>query len=436
MILDQPPQLDQFKGRTVFLYPIFQDAQQHGHVLKVIGLVIIDVDTKKVTTLSMGHPEGVYQYVGSLEFLAGSVVYSYDTQVLQYAGFDTSYFIDSQAQYYLYSNQACNFETPAIINHYNRLYANCSVLGSLVSLDKHAEIALDLFRNIFVREIQPGLSYYQTTLLSSLHEIEKSGLKVNSKLFTEHFGSTPALVGDYAFTQYNPYTLTGRPSNRFGGVNFAALNKDDGSRDCFISRFGEDGILVEIDFNAYHPRLIASMVGYTFDPHESAYQHLATQYYRSTPTKEQVAQMKEATFRQIYGGVQSQYLNIPFFYAADELAKLLWETFQSQGFIESPVSQRKIRREHHPDITKSLLFNYYIQMYETECNMVILKNIHASVGALKSRVILYTYDSILFDVLKSEKDSLLEQLRFKHINTAKFPIKIKEGLSYGSLAVY
>ncbi len=39
------------------------------------------------------------------------------------------------------------------------------------------------------------------------------------------------------WTEYHPYTLTSRPSNNFGGINYAALNKDDGSRDRFVSRF-------------------------------------------------------------------------------------------------------------------------------------------------------------------------------------------------------
>ena len=33
------------------------------------------------------------------------------------------------------------------------------------------------------------------------------------------------------YSEYNLFTSTGRPSNRFGGINFAALNKKDGSRE-------------------------------------------------------------------------------------------------------------------------------------------------------------------------------------------------------------
>ena len=37
------------------------------------------------------------------------------------------------------------------------------------------------------------------------------------------------------------------------------MNKDDGSRDRFVSRF-EGGKLVQFDYDAYHPRIIGKMV--------------------------------------------------------------------------------------------------------------------------------------------------------------------------------
>ena len=76
------------------------------------------------------------------------------------------------------------------------------------------------------------------------------------------------------YSEYNPYTATGRPSNRFGGLNFAALNKKDGSRKKFISRYGKEGMLVEMDYDAYHLRLIGDEVNYKF-PKGSVHKHMA-----------------------------------------------------------------------------------------------------------------------------------------------------------------
>ena len=76
------------------------------------------------------------------------------------------------------------------------------------------------------------------------------------------------------YSEYNPYTATGHASNRFGGLNFAALNKKMGSRKQFISRFGKDGMLVEMDYDAYHLRLIGVVMSYEF-PEGSVHEHMA-----------------------------------------------------------------------------------------------------------------------------------------------------------------
>ena len=96
-------------------------------------------------------------------------------------------------------------------------------------------------------------------IIDNLTYLESSGLRYDKNI---------------VFSEYNPYTSTGRPSNRFGGINFAALNKSDGSRAKFISRFGSKGKLVEFDYDAYHLRLIADKVGYKFSD-ASVHQHFA-----------------------------------------------------------------------------------------------------------------------------------------------------------------
>ena len=58
------------------------------------------------------------------------------------------------------------------------------------------------------------------------------------------------------YTQYNMFTTTSRPSNTFGGINYAALPKDGDVRKRFISRF-DGGKLYQLDFDGYHIRLIA-----------------------------------------------------------------------------------------------------------------------------------------------------------------------------------
>ena len=428
MIIDNVSQLAIFANKSVFLYPILQDGRLHGIANKIIGFVLIDTQTKSTYSLSNGHPDGTFSSA-DLSFLDSSKVYSYDTLLFKYAGYDTSKFIDVKLQQYLQTNQIYNFETPDILRHYTRWFYDCYKLGLLVPLQKHEEIAYNIFENSFIAEEQPGLEFYQHDLINTFYKIEHNGLKIDSNLFTDRFQKTDSRVGDYSYTQYNYYTTTGRPSNRFGGVNFAALNKEDNTRECFVSRY-EDGILVEIDFNSYHPRLIASLIGYDFGE-DNVYEHLAKHYNNTqTPTKEEISKAKEATFRQLYGGIQRQYLHIPFFNATNNLAQLLWNEAETKGYIESPISGRKLIKANYQDIDCYVLFNYFIQMYETEHNVMLLKDLF---NALEEDIlpVLYTYDSILFDLPKSKLKSLQDALD-KTIPT-NFPYKIKTGTNYNCL---
>ncbi len=117
-------------------------------------------------------------------------------------------------------------------------------MNRVIPVLKHIEKCRSIVKtliDIIENNEQPVNMSYNNEILDNLSFIEKNGL-----ITTE----------GKVFSEYNLYTSTGRPSNRFGGINFAALNKKDGSRKKFISRF-KNGVLVEMDFDAYHLRLIA-----------------------------------------------------------------------------------------------------------------------------------------------------------------------------------
>lgn len=419
MIIDNIHQLEFFKGKTVFLYPITKDNRLHKHCNPVIGFVLVDTNTKQTYTLSTSHPEGIFNH-SSLDFLKDSIVYCYDTATLRYQGYNVDNYIDTQIQYYLYTNKGYELELPNLINQYTRQFTNCLRINELVAISKHEEIALSVYEEIFVKDKQPGLDFYQNQLLPLFYHIESQGIGIDEELFLTRFGQTFSKDGQLCYTQYNYYTTTGRPSNRFDGINFAALNKEDNTRDCFISR---NGILAEIDFNSYHPRLIASIIGYDFGS-DNVYEHLAS-YYKETPAKS-----KELTFRQLYGGIQKQYIQIPFFQATNNLAQMLWKEANEKGYIESPISGRQLQLENYTDLNPNILFNYFIQMYETEHNVVLLTNLFKFLDK-DIQPILYTYDSILFDLPENKIQTLQKAL--DEAIPSNFPYKLKTGPNYSCL---
>lgn len=74
-------------------------------------------------------------------------------------------------------------------------------------------------------------------------------------------------------------------------------------------------------------------------------------------------------------------------------------------------------------------------MYETECNVIILENMLKLLENRNIKPILYTYDSILFDVDLQELEHLKEFIIPKSIDLHKFPVKIKQGSTYKKITV-
>jgi hypothetical protein len=124
--------------------------------------------------------------------------------------------------------------------------------------------------------------------------IERSGIRIDREEFQSRFHP---IDGEYVYTQFNFKTLTGRPSNKFKGVNYAALNKENGDRKSFIPRndiFFLSWILVLIILLFW----LTWLVNYDFgeeDIHMAFAEMYGVDYQKA----------KELTFKQMYGGVLS-----------------------------------------------------------------------------------------------------------------------------------
>lgn len=222
------------------------------------------------------------------------------------------------------------------------------------------------------------------------------------------------------YTQYNMLTTTSRPSNAFGGVNYAALPKDGDTRKRFISRF-EGGKLYQLDFDGYHIRLIAKLIGVDIPLDIKAHKWLADQYGAD------LKDAKAITFRQLYGGVQDEYKHIPFFSKTSEYVESLWSEFLMKKEVYTPILKRKLT--YNSDLNKNKLFNYILQAVETERNILILEKLSDMRHSYKSLPILYTYDSILFDVDPSDGLEYILEIK-KVMESDGFPTDIEIGDNY------
>jgi hypothetical protein len=239
--------------------------------------------------------------------------------------------------------------------------------------------------------------------LNNLSKIEKNGL------FT---------TDGWEYTNYNPYTYTGRPSNSFNGINYSALNKSDNTRERFVSRFGNGGFLLEIDMKAFHMSLLAKLVGYTF-PTDDIYGYLGRSYPVGTDSKEE-------TFRQIYGGISDEYLHNDFFAKVKELTNSLYWKYIS-GNLKTFLYNRTL---DIPDLTPVKTLNYMLQSFETEYNGYVISKIMSYLYDRQTKMILYTYDSFLFDFSKADGRETLDGL-VKQFDGE--PVHVKIGKNYGNM---
>tara|TARA_Y100001937_G_scaffold123689_1_gene186970 strand:- start:1777 stop:3030 length:1254 start_codon:yes stop_codon:yes gene_type:complete len=311
---------------------------------------------------------------------------------------------DMNWSWYQQTNQPYDMEQHLTNAHHHqyRLNYDKQNINDVIPLVKHAEY----FKPIS-KELYKSYERYDQTILENLYQIERNGLKTYEKII---------------YSEYNPFTSTGRPSNRFGGLNFAALNKSDGSRKQFISRFN-NGVLVEMDFDAYHLRLIGEIIGYKF-PEGSVHEHMGKLY--GLPYEES----KALSFKYLYGGITDDVSDNPFFSKVNDYIKLLWEDYKNNDFVESYIYNRKIYKKNLSDMNPNKLFNYMIQLMETENNIKILDKLSLKLQEYNSKLILYNYDAFLFDFDTKDGLDFIKMVKQTIESGGKYPVKISRGVNY------
>ena len=313
----------------------------------------------------------------------------------------------------------------ACISYYYSKHNALSNVNCLIPISKHYEeseaifnAALPIIKKYSLANEAFAFQNFRTADI--FYHIEKNGIKVDKNCFIEHYRERLIhpefnLNRGKIYTQYNLYTTTSRPSNTFNGTNFAALNKDNGERTCYVA---ENDKFIELDFQGYHPRLIGEMVDFHFPKDVNTYAMLG----QLLGVTQQEA--KELTFKQLYGGVWNEYQNKPFFKDVNMFIDGMWDEYQYGGRY---ITENKI---FMPDasVSKNKLFNYIVQSKETSTNVQILELVLSWLEGKKTKLVLYTYDAFLFDYSNEDK-GLIQEI----INMVDYPVNIKQGKTYHGL---
>lgn len=329
--------------------------------------------------------------------------------------------------------ETSEYETPA---HYlvRKNAMGYDRLNLVIPLMKHKEAFEDLAEDLTVLlgGYEPDLTFtrFNDLIIGTLGELERQGIFVDRELFKARYNIDPGPPG-IVWSQYNVYTSTGRPSNRYENVNYAALNHSDGTRKCFRSRYGKDGCMVLLDYTAFHPRIISRLTKYDVPITTDIYAYLARLYFnKKTVDETDIANAKILTFRQVYGGVEDKYSHIKWLGCLKSFIDEQWEHFQSKGYVLTPFFKRRITAKHISDPNPPKVFNYILQAVEGELSIPKVKAVMDYLRDKKTRAVLYTYDSVMFDYYKPEGMDLIRGIHTIMNFEGRFPMKAYMGETY------
>ena len=322
-------------------------------------------------------------------------------------------------------------QIPKTILQFYRKYPSAKTLNSIIPivwLYEKCQLRFEKVASILEEcgdmVEEPSWNFYNNTAAGVFYFLEQSGIRVTLPQYLENFKPKNVKFNtqdNLVYTYYNMYNNTSRPTNAFNSVNFAAIPKTPQHRECIIPKNDK---FVEVDFDGYHVRLMAEVVGHEFTS-ESVHLQLGREYFNTdTLTEEQYEMSKKNTFQQMYGGIEEKYRYIEFFDKVVELKNRLWKDYTEKGYAVAPISGKKFTNRLK-DMHGLKLMNYIIQNLETSRNILILKEVLKFLRDKKTTIALYTYDAILFDVSESDSN-VVEELQKIMSQDGKYPVKTKQ----------
>ena len=305
-----------------------------------------------------------------------------------------------------------------------REFPNVNQLIPISKLHESCEKVYDQVKKVIEFEIPSGFDFYNKTATNVFYLIEQSGLGVYYENFVEMFkprNPLQSIIDNKVLTSYNLYNVTSRPTNAFNSVNFAAIPKSEQHRKCFRPT---GDYFVELDFDGYHLRLLCEQVHYSLSS-ESAHKQLAKLYFEKEEiTEEEYNEAKQINFHAIYGKIPEKWAFLEIFTRIDDYIKELWRRYQNDGEVMAPISGKPFTNELK-DMNPQKLMNYIMQSLETSRNILILKEVLRYLQNKKTKLVLYTYDALLFDFHKEDGKETLEKLQEILESDGKYPIKFK-----------
>lgn len=407
----QLKEFEQQQYQEVFVEVIPFDNREHPYENEVCAVYIFPLDSRKGFILPVSHSETLSLKLSEIERIlnAFETVYVRDKkEFMHYFLLKALYNTPLPPNTYIQLTQTHNF--------FYKQYPNKRDINRIIPIVKHYE-----YCNAIYNEIKPNLEknvneFFNTKACLVYNKLEQSGIRIDKEKFSSYFYPTDK---EYVYTQYNFNTLTTRPSNKFKGVNYAALNKSNKEREAFIPR---NDYFIDLDVSAYHPTILSRLVGYEYGDGD-IYDALAQIY------KMEREEAKILTLKQINSKALAEYKDLEFFRKVGDYKNEMWEKFQNEGVVEVPISNHRFYKSELEDMNPGKLLNYLLQGCELAMNVKIMWDMFRILRGKKTKLVLCVYDSWLLDVVDTEDKVVMKDITdiFKKY---KLNYTIKKGMNY------
>ena len=401
----------------------------HPKLTSTVAVYLRPVNSKHGFIIPINHDEGlnvdkerVYELLKAF-----TTLYTLDKKYLLYH-FNLQGAIDLSLLYSMVKFDKLEYSRDfSYINAFYNKFKDNSNINQFVPISKLYEASEEIYhkvKDVIDITIPSGFDFYNKTATNVFFLLEQSGIGIHKEQFEEMFtprDSNYNIVEDITYSYYNLYNITSRPTNAFNSVNYAAIPKTDKHRSSFKP---QNDFFVEFDFDGYHVRLLCEQLKYELTD-ESAHMQLAKKYFKkSVIGDEEYTKAKQINFHALYGRIPEEYKDVDIFVKIQEFINSLWIKYQALGEVNNPVSDKPFTEELE-DMNPQKLMNYLMQSLETSRNILILKDVLRYLQNKKSKVVLYTYDSLLFDFSKEDGKDTLTELQNILESGKKYPVKFK-----------
>lgn len=402
-IIDTLEEISNIVSSSNIFIPIYRDSYPHSKDKSVVAIYITDLNLSNHYIVPINHSESILKWnlQSFVDIWKNSSIFVYDKKTFIYHVNNSSNIFDLQLAFY-YNSLKLNemYHSPIFFNNFK----SDNYLIPIAKLFDHIYDWVTTnqnFKYLNLISTLPSNDFYLNyeNTVADFKQIENNGIR---------HSQTGIMHG-----HFNLFTATGRPSNSFNGINYAALSKQDDTRKFYIPKF-KNGLFYNFDYQAFHPTILANFLKLDRPKDKSIHQWLGEFYFsKENLTEDEYNESKTKTFYFLYGNINSAP-PIPFFNEIHELCK----KFEGITELVTPIFKRKI---YVKGLSTQVIFNYFVQALETEINFIKIRQLNKYLSTKFSTLVLYTYDSFLIDF--HPKDS-------KEVIT-----KVKEILEWGDFKV-